>query len=174
MCVILLLTRNSQLKTSFEGVRHSQGKRSLLTKRAHRYPNLPRRLAQRQLPPLSVLFFPGPHTRHPTFLPEPYTRASHIGWLSCWIRADTASGGLESRRWRRACCGRRCRPHRDNLGSREREDHVQGQSSCRINYPDAFKQLMFPPQLPGHKGTVTAVDFHPKEPISECNQGRSE
>jgi len=21
-------------------------------------------------------------------------------------------------------------------------------------------------QLPGHKGTVTAVDFHPKEPIS--------
>jgi Prp8 binding protein len=23
-------------------------------------------------------------------------------------------------------------------------------------------------QLPGHKGTVTAVDFHPKEPISAC------
>ena len=22
-------------------------------------------------------------------------------------------------------------------------------------------------QLPGHKGTVTAVDFHPKEPISK-------
>lgn len=22
-------------------------------------------------------------------------------------------------------------------------------------------------QLPGHKGTVTSVDFHPKEPISE-------
>lgn len=22
-------------------------------------------------------------------------------------------------------------------------------------------------QLPGHKGTVTAVDFHPKEPVSE-------
>ena len=21
-------------------------------------------------------------------------------------------------------------------------------------------------QLPGHKGTITAVDFHPKEPIS--------
>lgn len=25
-------------------------------------------------------------------------------------------------------------------------------------------------QLPGHKGTVTAVDFHPKEPISEPSQ----
>jgi Prp8 binding protein len=24
-------------------------------------------------------------------------------------------------------------------------------------------------QLPGHKGTVTAVDFHPKEPIGMCN-----
>jgi Prp8 binding protein len=24
------------------------------------------------------------------------------------------------------------------------------------------------PQLPGHKGTVTSVDFHPKEPVSEC------
>ena len=24
-----------------------------------------------------------------------------------------------------------------------------------------------PVQLPGHKGTVTSVDFHPKEPISE-------
>jgi hypothetical protein len=22
-------------------------------------------------------------------------------------------------------------------------------------------------QLPGHKGTVTAVDFHPREPVSE-------
>jgi len=27
--------------------------------------------------------------------------------------------------------------------------------------------LTFPfSQLPGHKGTVTSVDFHPKEPIS--------
>jgi hypothetical protein len=27
--------------------------------------------------------------------------------------------------------------------------------------------LIFLFQLPGHKGTVTSVDFHPKEPISE-------
>lgn len=25
-------------------------------------------------------------------------------------------------------------------------------------------------KLPGHRGTITAVDFHPKEPISEWKQ----
>ena len=28
-------------------------------------------------------------------------------------------------------------------------------------------------KLPGHKGTITAVDFHPKEPISTSQRYRS-
>jgi len=33
---------------------------------------------------------------------------------------------------------------------------------------DDFLISSFFLKLPGHKGTVTAVDFHPKEPISTC------
>jgi Prp8 binding protein len=35
--------------------------------------------------------------------------------------------------------------------------------------PSIFLVAVLTPliQLPGHKGTVTAVDFHPKEPISK-------
>jgi hypothetical protein len=41
---------------------------------------------------------------------------------------------------------------------------------CCIRYVDVnffvvFGSLLLLLQLPGHKGTVTSVDFHPKEPI---------
>ena len=36
------------------------------------------------------------------------------------------------------------------------------------SYMFTSDQVSYPfPQLPGHKGTVTCVDFHPKEPVSE-------
>jgi hypothetical protein len=51
------------------------------------------------------------------------------------------------------------------LGRGEWKYFVQGTSlniSTTTDSPLTYSFL----QLPGHKGTVTAVDFHPKEPIS--------
>lgn len=37
---------------------------------------------------------------------------------------------------------------------------------CVLTPQRGARTDIFIHQLPGHKGTVTAVDFHPKEPIS--------
>lgn len=53
-----------------------------------------------------------------------------------------------------------------HLGRGKWEDFVQGPlNSLPLLLLLLFLTFSFA-QLPGHKGTVTSVDFHPKEPIS--------
>jgi hypothetical protein len=52
-----------------------------------------------------------------------------------------------------------------HLGYGQWEDFVQGIAGL-FYFPPYFFSFFIFVQLPGHKGTVTSVDFHPKEPIS--------